>query len=249
MDFFSLFNKKNKQSGDRSIAYYDVDFHSHLIPGIDDGSQSYEESFGIISFFKSIGVKKMITTPHVSLDFFQNTHEDILERFRLLKEAARNAGIDMELEVAAEYMIDDGFKTLMNTGNLLTFGDRFLLVELGGFSLHPDFSQILFDLQSAGYNVILAHPERYAMWYHSKQEYTHLKERDIIFQLNVLSLTNAYSAEVQKTAKWLIENNMIDFVGSDVHSTPQLALYRNALQSNLYQKLRDKEIIRNNELL
>jgi tyrosine-protein phosphatase YwqE len=248
MGFFSLFHK-SKPDRDLSHGYFDVDFHSHLIPGIDDGSKSYDESIDIITFFKSLGVQKMITTPHISMEYYPNKHEDVIERFQKLKEEVAKAGMDMKLEVAAEYMIDDGFRALMNKGNLLTFGNNYLLVELSGFSEHPDFSSLIFDLQTSGYNVILAHPERYSFWHTNKKMYTTLKERDVIFQINALSLTNVYSTDVNKTAKWLIENKMIDFIGSDVHHASQKEIYRKALSSTLFDKLKETATIRNNELL
>lgn len=248
MGLFNLFNKRTPDR-DLSNGYFDVDFHSHLIPGIDDGSRSYEESIEIITFFKSIGVRKMITTPHISMEYFPNKHEVVLERFQILKDEVAKAGIDMELGVAAEYMIDDGFRVLMNKGGLLTFGDNYLLIELGGFAEHPDFSPLIFDLQTSGYNVILAHPERYAFWHARRDTYLTLKEREVIFQINALSLTNVYSKDVNKTAKWLIENKMIDFIGSDVHHASQQEIYRRALSSNLFDKLKETGTIKNNNLL
>ncbi len=248
MVFFNLFSKKDNSS-EVSPEYFEVDFHSHLIPGIDDGSKSIEESIEIITFFQSLGVKKMITTPHVSMEYYPNKQEYILERFLRLKSEIEKAGLAMQLEVASEYMIDDGFRTLMNQGNLLTFGDNFLLIEQGSFAEHPDFSPLIFDLQSSGFNVILAHPERYSFWHSHKDKYTTLKERDVFFQINALSLTNIYSAEVNKTARWLIENKMIDFIGSDVHHASQKEIYKRALSSSLYTKLKETGIVRNNVLL
>jgi tyrosine-protein phosphatase YwqE len=146
-------------------------------------------------------------------------------------------------------MIDDGFRKLMNKGNLLTFGDNYLLIELGGFSEHPDFSSLVFDLQSNGYGLILAHPERYSFWSDHKDIYSIPKEREILFQMNALSLTNVYSIEVNKTAKWLIENQMIDFIGSDVHHASQIDLFKKAFNSKLFARLREKATVRNNDLL
>lgn len=248
MGLFNWFNKTKQQEGVLP-AYFDVDFHNHLIPGIDDGSASVEESLAITAFFQSTGVKKMITTPHVSMEYYPNQHDDILRRFGQLQEQMLQAGSSMQLEVAAEYMIDDGFRALMNKGGLLTFGDNYLLVELSGFAEHPDFSALIFDLQSSGFNVILAHPERYVFWHHDKEKYFTLKERDIKLQLNFLSLTHVYSTEVNKTAKWLIENKLIDFIGSDVHRAKQSEIYKKALGSPLYTKLLESGTVRNNELL
>ena len=145
----NLFNKKIEIQ--KSFAgFYEVDFHSHIIPGVDDGSRSVEESIEIITFFKSIGLRKMITTPHISTDYHQNKQVDIMEQFRILKDGVIKAGIDIELEVAAEYMIDDGFRDLIDKGNLLTFGNNYLLIELSSFTQHPDFFNLIFDLQRLG---------------------------------------------------------------------------------------------------
>jgi protein-tyrosine phosphatase len=247
MGMFSFFNK-NKSDDLSSPCYYEVDFHSHLIPGVDDGSKSHEESGEIIAFFKSLGVRKMIVTPHISMDYYKNSPSDILEKFQLLKTEMINSGSDMELAVAAEYMVDDGFSALVEKRDLLTFGDNYLLVELSSFMQHPEFTASVFELQTAGYNIILAHPERYSFMHKQKDEYTNLKERDIRFQLNILSLTNAYSAEVNKAAKWLIENKMIDFIGSDIHHASQIDYYRKALSTNLFTKFRETNPIKNNSL-
>jgi len=247
MGLFDLFKNK-KPEEDQPLSYYHVDFHSHLIPGVDDGSRSYEESIEIITFFQSLGVRKMITTPHISMDHFPNKHGDLAEKFLQLKEKVSEAGIEIELGLAAEYMIDDGFREIMNKVGLLTFGNNYLLVELSGFAEHPDFSSLIFDLQSSGYNVILAHPERYLYMDSNRETFIKMKEREVLFQVNALSLAGVYSERVMKTAKWLIENNMIDFVGSDVHHASQKGLFRKAIQSKLFAKLNESATVRNSEL-
>jgi tyrosine-protein phosphatase YwqE len=235
MGLFSFISKNKENHADKN--YLPLDFHSHLIPTIDDGSKSLEESLDIISFFKNKGVKKMITTPHISMDYFPNTRDDILKRFDEFRRAVADAGMDMELGLGAEYMIDDGFKKIVDEKKFLTFGNNYLLVELGTFSEHPDFSARLFDLQCNGYQVILAHPERYSFWHRNKDIYFDLKEREIFFQLNLLSLTNIYSSEVNAMARWLIDNKLIDFVGSDVHHNSQLQTYSKAINSPLFAKM------------
>lgn len=236
MGLFSFISKKNILThADRD--YLPLDFHSHLIPLIDDGSKSLEESLDMISFFKSKGVKKMITTPHISMDYFPNTYDDILKRFDEFRNAVAISGQDIELGIGAEYMIDDGLKKIIDGKKLLTFGNNFILVELGTFTEHPDFSARLFDLQCAGYQVILAHPERYSFWHRNKDIYLELKEREIFFQLNLLSLTNIYSSEVNIMARWLIENKLVDFIGSDVHHNTQLQAYNKAINTPLFSKM------------
>ena len=235
MGLFSFFTKNNTQRSDKN--YLSVDFHSHLIPMIDDGSKSIEESIDIISFFKSKGVKKMITTPHISMDYFPNTYDDIVRQFNEFCKNVSDAGIEMDFGIGAEYMIDDGFKKIIDEKKFLTLGHNFILVELGTFAEHPDFSESLFELQCAGYQVILAHPERYSFWHRNKNIYFELKEREIFFQLNLLSLTNIYSSEVNIVARWLIENKLVDFIGSDVHHNTQLQAYNKAINSPLFSKM------------
>lgn len=225
-----------------------TDFHSHLIPGIDDGVKTLEEASEIISFFSKLGYKKMITTPHISFDYYNNSAKDIESGFEKLKTHINGICPDMKLGVAAEYMIDDGFRKHFENRNLLTFGNNFLLVELSWFNIHPEFNSIIFDLQASGYNVILAHPERYSFWSDKIQNYEKLKERDIFLQLNLLSLTSYYSHQVNRTARKLIENNMIDFIGSDVHNPQQLPMLQKALGSGLLDKLLASGKILNNSL-
>lgn len=247
MGFFSFLSKNKIEKN--TPEYFSVDFHSHLIPGIDDGSKSLEESADIVRFFYSLGVRKMITTPHISMDYYPNKPEQILLGFNTLKEYISSLGIEMKIEVAAEYMIDDGFPDLIKNGGLLTFGDKYILIELGGFMLHPEFFNSVFELQSSGYNVILAHPERYSFWFHDKKIYKELKDRDICFQMNLLSLTGYYSSEVNNSARWLIDNKMVDFIGSDVHHFQQKDHLLRAIQTPLFEKVKNSGTISNNNLM
>lgn len=233
MSFFNkLFGKKVhkelREPIDLGILHTDI--HSHLIPGIDDGSKTMEESISLVREMHNLGYKKLITTPHIMNDYYKNTPEIIISGLDKLKENITKENIDIEIEAAAEYMLDDGFEEKLKSGNLMTFGNNYILIEMSYMTEFPDLSSILFNLQTEGYKVILAHPERYNYWHHTFHKYQELRDRDVYLQMNINSLTGWYSPESRKIAKKLLDNNMIQFLGSDLHNEQ----YLNELKKSKY---------------
>ena len=159
MGFFNkLFSSKPETPIDLSLLK--MDMHSHFIPGIDDGVKSIEESLSLIRAMKEMGYQKLITTPHIQAEFFKNTPQIIKKGLDELKIALKLANIDIEIEAAAEYLIDEGFEEKLENHELLYFGDKYILVELSYFMPYPNLTTVIFNLQLEGYKVILAHPER-----------------------------------------------------------------------------------------
>ena len=146
-----------------------------------------------------------------------HTPEIILKGLEAIKEKLAEENIDIDIEAAAEYRLDEGFEEKMKKGSLMTFGDNYLLVELSYYNPHPDLNNLVFNLQVEGYKVILAHPERYSYWFDSWEKFTELKERNVYLQLNAVSLAGYYPDPVSKIAKKFIDEGMIDFLGTDVH--------------------------------
>ncbi|HNW88342.1 MAG TPA: hypothetical protein PKN48_01690 [Bacteroidales bacterium] len=242
------FRHKNEAITSDYTDFYNIDLHSHLIPGVDDGSTSTRESLEIISSLKSMGLKKIIVTPHVSV-FYPNSPEKIRAAFEQLKNKVAENNIDIEMDVAAEYMVDDGFRNIFESGNLMTFGKNYVLLELSTYSPFPGLSDLIFEMQTNGYNIILAHPERYLYWENEFENYGKLKDRELFFQLNILSLTKIYSPEIHNMAVKLIKHGMIDFIGSDIHSLEYIPKIKDTLTNKFFQKLADTGQIKNNQLL
>jgi protein-tyrosine phosphatase len=209
-----------------------TDFHSHLIPGIDDGSRTMAESLELIGQFAGLGYTKLITTPHIQDEFYRNTPEIILNGLAQLRQAVAKAGLNIQLEAAAEYLIDDGLENKIKEGGLLTFGQKHILVEMSYYMEHPNLKSILFQLQIEGYKIIMAHPERYSYWDNKWDRFTELKERGILFQLNTVSVSGYYGPSVKKMAEHFINTGLYDFMGSDVHNQD----YMNALQKSRFEK-------------
>jgi protein-tyrosine phosphatase len=211
--------------------------HSHLIPGIDDGARTMEDSIAMVRRMHELGFKKLITTPHIQGEFYKNTPEIILEGLAKLKEAVAAENIAIELEAAAEYLLDDAFEEKMNAGTLLAFSNKFILVEMSYYSPNPDLKNLIFNLQVDGYKVILAHPERYTYWFNDFAKYDDLKDRGVYFQLNTVSLAGHYPEPVKKFAEKLIEKGMIDFIGSDMHNMNYMKSMENSLKEKALGKL------------
>ena len=194
-----------------------IDIHSHLLPGIDDGASTIEDTENLIIGLENIGIKKFITTPHVMSDVWKNTTKQIEDKKKSTLEQLDIPYIKERFKVAAEYMIDAEFRELFKNEPLLTLKDNYVLVEMSYLSPPIQLYDILSELKVAGYQAILAHPERYSFYHHSLNDYKKLKTAGCLFQLNMLSATGYYGERVAKITDLLLENGLIDFVGSDIH--------------------------------
>ncbi len=197
-----------------------VDIHNHILPGIDDGAPTIEESLQLIRRFKEIGIHDFICTPHIMNDYYPNTPETIYAALEKVHSALAqtNDFKGIKVRAAAEYMMDQHFMELLEGGDILTLKGNYILIEMSYFQAPINLKEILFQLQTRGFKPVLAHPERYA-YFHSKDlsKYQDLKDRGCLFQINALSLSTHYGTGIQKTAFQLLEAGMIDFIGSDTH--------------------------------
>jgi tyrosine-protein phosphatase YwqE len=204
-----------------------VDIHSHLLPGIDDGSKDEQNSLDLLNSLKGYGFGQFITTPHVLTGVYNNTRTGITGVEATTKKFLEAQGITHPFKAAAEYLMDDTFLKLIKNEPLLTLKDDYVLVEMSYLNPPMQLYDCIFEMQLAGYKPVLAHPERY-MFYHFKQEeYTKLKRAGCLFQVNLLSLTGYYGKPVFEIAQKLLNENMIDFTGSDTHHERHTEAYKN----------------------
>jgi tyrosine-protein phosphatase YwqE len=225
-----------------------ADMHSHLIPGIDDGAKNLMESVDLARRMYQLGYRKLITTPHIQQEFFRNTPEIILNGLEKVRKALKSENVPVEIQAAAEYLIDDGFEEKAAGVNLLTFSGKYLLVELSYFNPHPNLKAFIFNLQVDGFKVVLAHPERYTYWFNDFSKYEELKDRGVFFQANVVSLARFYPDPVKKMAEKLIDKGMIDFLGSDMHNMNYMQALEKALKERSLAKLLESGRLLNGEL-
>jgi tyrosine-protein phosphatase YwqE len=242
--FNTIFTSKK-----RSTPHYLVDLHSHLIPGIDDGSKSMEESMILIRELKNLGFQKLITTPHIMKYRYSNTSKIILEGLEDVREELKKQNIEITLEAAAEYYLDEELFALIENRDILTFGENYLLFEMS-YVLKPAYLEAaVYEMRVAGYQPVLAHPERYMFMHHDFGQYASLKEKGVLFQLNLNSCSGYYSKPVQKIAYKLIESGLVDFIGSDTHKMTQIEHFSKNQNSILIDKIFQKNTILNKNLL
>ena len=243
---FPFFKKqKEKKEGVR----LKVDLHSHFIPGIDDGSKSMEESLLLLKGMASLGYTKVITTPHIMADAYRNTPTSILEGLAGLREASQDAGIDLMIEAAAEYYLDDGFEALLGKGEVLTLNGEYLLFETSYFAKPMRIEEMIFAITSSGYKPMMAHPERYRYVKDPLAEYSRFKELGVFFQVNLNSFSGHYGKDAKQKADFLSREGMIDFLGSDVHHKKQVDALDAVFNSKSYNDIFRHNTIRNDELI
>lgn len=245
---FGSWFKKKKLNRPVDLSPLVTDMHSHLIPGIDDGAPDMDTVLALLEQLAGLGFRKVITTPHIMSDLYKNNREIIRKGEREVKKAIEQAGLNIALEAVAEYLVDEGFAPLLQKGELMTFGQNYVLIELPYYSPPQNLSELLFEMQVAGYKVILAHPERYVYWHHTFSKLEELKDREVFFQLNTISLSGYYSLPTKKVSEKLIDAGMIDFLGSDLHSFQYLKLLEKTLYEPALEKLLNSGNLRNQSL-
>jgi tyrosine-protein phosphatase YwqE len=204
--------------------------HSHLLPGIDDGSPDPETSFKLINALIDLGYKKLITTPHIMWDLYRNDAETISSAYEVLKDEGQ---LTLPLHTAAEYYLDDYFdQFLENNTPLLTLKNNWVLVEFSFVTAPVNLKKTLFNLQISGYQPVLAHPERYLYLVEEKKKYDELHDAGCLFQLNLLSLTGYYGRGPQELAEYLIKKQYVDLLGTDLHHERHLQMLRSSAQLN-----------------
>ena len=202
---FGLFKKKKKKQelSFEGLTHVHVDMHSHLLPGIDDGAQDMEESISMIQRLAETGYTKLITTPHIMADFYKNTPEIVREKLSLVRQELQKRNIEIELEAAAEYYLDEGFiKKLENNEEILTFGGNHVLFETSYMnSTKQQLDIAVFLMQSHGYIPVLAHPERYVYLFNDFPMLQSIYDKGVLLQVNINSLTGYYSKIIKSTGR------------------------------------------------
>ena len=235
---FNFFRKKRTEGNIYSSLPVSKDIHSHLLPGIDDGSPDVENSVELIQGLFDLGIRKFIATPHIIGDLYRNTPETINTALEETKAACKNAGLDIELSAAAEYMIDDYFLDLLrNRSPLLTLHKNILLTEISYSTPPVNLEAITAAIFAGGYKPVLAHPERYHFYHNNPNVYQHLKEMGFHLQVNLLSLIGYYGKDVRKAAKFIIEKDLASLVGTDLHHKYHLAALKDPKNRELLHQL------------
>ena len=233
---FNFFKKKQEPAQ----LCFNTDIHCHVIPGIDDGSPDVETSIELIERMKSWGITRIVATPHVTQASFENTPEIMSQALNSLKEGLQAKNIEIEITHSAEYRIDEQFLAHLSEGIIVPMPSNYILVE-NSFIQEPwNLDQLLFDLKVKGYKPILAHPERYLYYHQKRDRYKAIHSTGTKFQVNLLSLAGHYSKDERRVALELIDNGLVDFIGTDLHNHRHADAIESFIHTREYRKIKDR---------
>lgn len=240
---FSIFKKKAVFIDDGYFPIH-TDMHSHILPGIDDGSPNVETSLQLIKGLIQLGVKQSIATPHIIGDLYRNNAETVNNALTLLRNALAENNIDYKVNAAAEYMLDFYFLELLKKNEkLLTIKDNIILTEFSYAERPQKIEQILFPIITEGYQPILAHPERYAYFHNDYKMYNHLSDIGFLLQVNLLSLTGYYGVNVAKAALYILKNNLATYTGTDLHHDRHMAAMHHPKNKSIFADAFNRKIL------
>lgn len=218
----------------------ETDMHSHLLPGIDDGSPDLQTSLRLIKGLEDLGYKNFIATPHVMEDLYPNNRGIIQAAYDTLKDELKSKKIDTQIRFAAEYLLDGNVDDMLEKKeSLLTIKDKMVLVEISFVSEPMHLKDVLFNLQMNGYQPIFAHPERYAFYHHQPMQYAEIKAMGCMFQSNLLSFSGYYGNSVRQAAEYLVDKGLTDYLGTDLHHDRHLENLRQLTFTPSLAKLLD----------
>jgi protein-tyrosine phosphatase len=237
---FGLF--KSKPKGEKfDFSRLKTDMHSHILPGIDDGAKNIETSLELIKGMKQLGYQKLIATPHIMWDMYRNTPETIQEKLEQVRNAVKEEGIDIEINAAAEYFLDEHVEDLLkNKEPMLKVSENKVLVEFSMAFPSMNIKSILFEMQLQGYQPIIAHPERYTYLASDKQFYDELRDIGCLFQLNILALGGYYGKTANELAQYLLKNDFYSLAGTDLHHAVHLEAFNELVIPAPVYKLLEK---------
>lgn len=216
-----------------------IDFHCHVLPGLDDGPESWDESLEMARIAQSDGISEIVCTPHIKKGYATPTLRQISERAKEMEFRARESGIAVKFHVAAEVAIERNLADLIERGEIATIGGpaRYILLELPWEGIPSYTESVISELLSSGATPIIAHLERYHEVITDPRKAGELLEMGALAQVNSGSIMGMFGMDVQETAHILLTHFMAHVIGSDAHSSgrrsPQMRAARDAIEGML----------------
>lgn len=232
---FNFFKKREKIK-----LPYTTDVHNHILPGVDHGANDITTGLELIKAEMEMGINRFIFTPHITKSTFENTPESINAAFDTFKKAIDDVGLAIDVKVAAEYRLDEFSLAQFNDNRFLLLSNEHILIENAYQQERLDLDDIIFDLQTKNLTPIMAHPERFPYYYIRKDRYKQLHNAGVLFQVNLLSFAGYFGKTARKNAEWLLEHDMIDLFGSDIHHKAHADIISEYIQTKDFRKIAQK---------
>lgn len=195
-----------------------IDIHSHIIPNVDDGARSVEETFNILKEAQEAGFTDVILTSHFLLNYYETNAQELIFWKEKLQEVLKKQGTKINLHSGMEIYITNQMEELLENKKILTLANsRYMLIELPLATNVKYFDYVVYYLEAKGIKPIIAHPERYKCVQKDPDIVEEYIEKGCLIQCNYGSIVNLYGREAEKTIKTLLKRNQVHFLGSDVH--------------------------------
>lgn len=217
-----MFNLFRKKAGFDALEFAH-DYHCHVLPGVDDGSKSVEESLGILREMVAMGFKSVVLTPHLNPDVYPLSNESIIRlRYEdFIKSLPSDITSAIEISLGAEYMVTQGFED-RDSAELLQFIPGKVLIEMSYMYPSKNMEQTIFNLGMAGLKPVIAHPERYLYYAHNVSVFERLHDMGAEYQMNAFSLCGAYGRESMTILDYILGKGWYSYISTDTHSVAHL---------------------------
>lgn len=196
-----------------------VDIHNHLLYGVDDGSESLEDSIDVIKNLEKCGYTDLILTPHyITCSRYSSSKNDNLKLLEKLKKEVKKKKININLYLGNEIFLDDDIVDLLKRGIASSLNDtEYLLIELPMNGEYPNYQELFNYIHSKGYKIILAHPERYLSFQDDFDLIYEIKDMGINFQCNLESILGKYGSHAKKVLIRMLKENLVSYLATDIH--------------------------------
>lgn len=196
-----------------------TDVHSHILFNIDDGSYSIEESIELLKKLQNIGFHDVILTPHYIKGSNYSANNQIKRKqFNLLKETIKEHNLKINIHLGNEIFISNDILNLLETDEISSLNNtKYLLIELPFHNQILNLEDIIYEIKLKGYLPVIAHPERYTYFQENYKLVDNLKELDVMFQCNYVSILGYYGKSAEKLVKYMFKNKYVDYLGTDIH--------------------------------
>ena len=241
-----FFFNRSRPSKYKDFSAIGIDMHSHLIPGVDDGAKDIDDSIELIRGLKELGFSHLITTPHTLQDIHPNTKQTLQQAHALLENHIPEG---IKVDLSSEYYLDDQFQQQMTDNTLIPMSGNRILLEFSQISRPQQLEEAIFEIGIKGYQIVLAHPERYLFFHKNFNYFSRLKDMGLELQVNAMSLTKHYGENIKAVAEKLVEKDMIDFIGTDIHHVKHLSTLRQVPETKSFTRLADSGLLKNQQLL
>lgn len=195
-----------------------IDFHTHILPNIDDGSRSIEETFNLINEAKNVGFEAIVSTSHYIEEYYETNAPEREVWINAIYENLQAKNIDIKLYLGNEIYISENIIKLLEEGKASTINDTsYVLFEMP-LNVEPmNLYDVIYEMMQYKLVPILAHPERYSFVQKEPELIYDLIEKGVLMQANYGSILGIYGEKSQMIVKKFLESNMIHFLGTDVH--------------------------------